>query len=146
MASPAEAKVCVLERDKLGFTAGAKMVVPGVKDVGEAVRLVGRGEILDAAEVRAGLARSFGADVCCPLVFGIHLRTVCEAAWDELEAGASVGEVVPFWRVVDPGSRLGGKLRCGREWLVGMRAGEVGHSPVMLANGDSSAKFPTANY
>jgi hypothetical protein len=52
------------------------------------------------------------------------LRTVAEAAWDQIEAGTPVTQVAPFWRVVDPASPLAKKLRAGSEWITQQRAAE----------------------
>jgi hypothetical protein len=49
---------------------------------------------------------------------------VAEAAWDEIEAGAPISEVAPFWRVVDPKSPLAKKLRAGSTWIEQQRLAE----------------------
>lgn len=115
-----------MEKAKLGHPVGAKMLIPSLEDVAAAVRAVPAGVVGDGKAVRQGLAESFGADVCCPFAWGKHLRAIGDEAWESLGAGASVGDVVPFWRVVDPGSTLGKKLACGSEWLKATRDGEVG--------------------
>jgi hypothetical protein len=73
------------------------------------------GQLLDA--IRSAMPIELGvfsgivcpstrADATCPVSTSFFLRTVAEAAWDELEGGKSTSEVAPFWRVVDPKSPL----------------------------------------
>lgn len=47
------------------------------------------------------LAGAHEAQVTCPIQTGYHLRTVAEAALQELQGGALLGSVTPFWRVID---------------------------------------------
>jgi hypothetical protein len=79
-------------------------------------------------QVRRELAALHGADACCPVSTAIFLRTVAEAAWDEIEAGKPATEVVPFWRVVDPKSPLAKKLRAGSQWIEQQRLAEAAAS------------------
>ncbi len=74
--------------------------------------------------MRRELAAMHGADAACPVSTAIFLRTVAEAAWDEIEAGKPASEVAPFWRVVDPKSPLARKLRAGADWIEQQRAAE----------------------
>jgi hypothetical protein len=68
-------------------------------------------------QVRLELAALHGADATCPVSTAIFLRTVAEAAWDEIGAGKATTEVAPFWRVIDPKSPLAKKLRAGVQWI-----------------------------
>jgi hypothetical protein len=74
--------------------------------------------------MRRELAAMHGADAACPVSTAIFLRTVAEAAWDDIEAGKPVTAVAPFWRVVDPKSPLAKKLRAGSSWIEQQRAAE----------------------
>jgi hypothetical protein len=82
------------------------------------------GETREIQQVRRELAAAHGADAACPVSTAIFLRTVAEAAWDEMEAGGPVSEVAPFWRVIDPKSPLAKKLRAGGTWIEQQRAAE----------------------
>jgi hypothetical protein len=75
-----------------------------------------------AQQMRQELAKLHGADATCPVSTAIFLRTVAEAAWDEIESGVPTSEVAPFWRVVDPKSPLAKKLRAGGAWIEQQRA------------------------
>jgi hypothetical protein len=83
------------------------------------------GETRSVQQMRRELARQHGADDTCPVSTAIFLRTVAEAAWDRIEAGTPVPDVVPFWRVVDPESPLARKLRAGSQWIAQQRAAEL---------------------
>ncbi len=116
------AKVCVMDRPRLGFPAGAKMLIPTPADVLEVVNQIPSGSVTTPVELRKTLALNADADVTCPLVTGIFLRIIAEIALEELGAGKT--EVAPFWRVIDPKSPLAKKLTCGPEFLIQRRATE----------------------
>ena len=40
-------------------------------------------------------------------------KNCCNASYEELSLGIDISEVAPFWRVVDPDSKLAKKLNCG---------------------------------
>ena len=61
----------------------------------------------------------------CPVSTAIFMRILAEAAWDDMNAGKSVGEVTPFWRVIEPGSPIAKKLRATEAWLRKQREAEV---------------------
>jgi hypothetical protein len=82
------------------------------------------GETREIQQMRRELAAIHGADATCPVSTAIFLRTVAEAAWDEIEAGVPATQVAPFWRVVDPKSPLAKKLRAGGSWIEQQRAAE----------------------
>lgn len=84
------------------------------------------GETREVQQMRRELAALHGADATCPVSTAIFLRTVAEAAWDDIEAGVPASDVTPFWRVVDPGSPLAKKLRAGGAWIAQQRAAERG--------------------
>jgi len=54
------------------------------------------------------------------------LRISAEAALEELAEGKSLDEVAPFWRVIDPDSKLAIRLTVGPEWVAAQRAAEAG--------------------
>jgi alkylated DNA nucleotide flippase Atl1 len=75
------------------------------------IRKVPRGKVVTLIELREKLARAAGADVTCPLVSGIFVRIVAEAAEEDARAGRS--RVTPYWRVVRDDGRLFEKLPGG---------------------------------
>jgi hypothetical protein len=114
-----------LDKDFAGVSAGASLLISCPTEVEAYLKTqVPAGETREIQQVRRELAAMHGADATCPVSTAIFLRTVAEAAWDEIQAGAPATEVAPFWRVVDPKSPLAGKLRAGRVWIEQQRAAE----------------------
>jgi hypothetical protein len=114
-----------LDKDFAGVPAGSKLLISCPIEVEDYLRTgVPPGETRSIQQMRRELAARHGADAACPVSTAIFLRTVAEAAWDRLEAGAPTAEVAPFWRVVEPGSPLAKKLRAGSDWIAQQRAAE----------------------
>lgn len=79
------------------------MLIPKPLDVDALIRKVPRGKVLTLTGLREKLARAAGADVTCPMVAGMFVRIVAEAAAEDVREGKS--RVTPWWRVVrDDGS------------------------------------------
>jgi len=87
------------------------MLIPSPLDVDAAIRKVPRGKVVTMTRLREKLARSAGVDTTCPLMAGMFLRIVAEAADQDLRAGKS--RVTPYWRVVRDDGRLFEKLPGG---------------------------------
>ena len=66
----------------------------------------------------------YKADKTCPVTTGIFLRIVSEASYMELKQGKVIDEVTPFWRIVNPKSKLANKLECGIEFIEKQRENE----------------------
>ena len=86
---------------------------------------VAYGQTIAVPALRLALAKDRGAEATCPLTASIFLRIAAEAAWDEMEAGAALANITPFWRAVDPKSDLARKLRCGPDWIAHQREMEA---------------------
>ena len=115
----------ILDKDFAGVPAGAKLLISCPLEVAEYLKAnVPPGETREIQQLRRELAAAHGADAACPVSTSIFLRTVAEAAWEEIEAGVPVAEVAPFWRVIDPKSPLAKKLRAGGTWIEQQRAAE----------------------
>jgi hypothetical protein len=116
----------VIDKPFAGIPAGTRLLISSPAAVSAFVtRRLPAGQTMSIPELRAALARDAGAQATCPLTTSIFVRIAAEAAWDELEAGAALAEVTPFWRVVDPDSALAKKLRCGPQWVAQQRAAEL---------------------
>ena len=118
-----------LDKDFAGVPAGSRLLISCPIELEDYLRKhVPVGTTKEIQQVRRELAALHGADACCPVSTAIFLRTVAEAAWDEIEAGKPATEVVPFWRVVDPKSPLAKKLRAGSQWIEQQRLAEAAAS------------------
>lgn len=114
-----------LDKPFAGVPAGARLLISCPVQLEDYLRhQVPVGTIKEIQQVRRELAALHGADATCPVSTSIFLRTVAEAAWDDMEAGRSAADVAPFWRVVDPASALAKKLRAGSLWIEQQRLAE----------------------
>ena len=101
------------------------MLIPTALEVDAMIRKIPRGEVCTLAQIRKRLARWHNADVTCPLVAGIFLRIVAEAAEEDRVAGRP--DITPYWRVVREDGRLNAKFPGGVEGQA-ERLREEGHT------------------
>lgn len=119
----------VLDKDFAGVAAGSVLLISCPMEVDAYLRTqVPPGQTRNIPQMRHELAAAHGADAACPVSTAIFLRTVAEAAWDDIEAGVPASDVAPFWRVVDPQSPLAKKLRAGPAWIEHQRQSELAGS------------------
>ena len=88
------------------------MLIPTALEVDGMIRKIPRGQVSTLAQIRKRLARWHDVDVTCPLVTGIFLRIVAEAAEEDRLAGKS--EITPYWRVVSQDGRLNTNSQAAR--------------------------------
>jgi alkylated DNA nucleotide flippase Atl1 len=88
-----------------------QMLIPRPLDVDAVIRHVPRGKLVAPNQIREKLAREAGADVTCPMVVGIFVRIVAEAAEESAREGKS--RITPYWRVVRDDGKLFEKLPGG---------------------------------
>ena len=117
-------EVKLLDFDVAGLKRGTTMLVSSPSELAAYLRTIPPGQTHSVAAMRVALARAHGADATCPASTPIFLRVVAEAAWEDLEAVSDPEQIAPFWRVIEPESRLAQKLRCGAEFVAAMRQRE----------------------
>lgn len=118
---------------------GQLMLVPTARQVDDFIRSIPRGVEMDVRALRTALAVEHGAEVTCPVYTGYHLRTVSEAAYEQLERGAALADITPFWRVLNARTPTTGRLACGAEFVAEKRRSEgLAHDTGKVA--DASAK------
>jgi len=98
--------------------AGTAMFIPTPKIVDDYVRNIPEGSFIDLKQIRRELSMHYHAEMTCPIVTGISLRIISEAAFEEYQAGQNLDSITPFWRVVNPESKLAGKLACGVDFII----------------------------
>lgn len=111
-------------KDFADIKAGQKMLLTTPKDVADVISAVPNGKAIDMKSLRAKLAKKAGAEIACPVVTGIHLRTVAEVVGEQLDAGVSPGKVVPVWRAIGPKAPIWKKLENGRARFEALRRAE----------------------
>ncbi|MER8883724.1 hypothetical protein NKJ73_29130 [Mesorhizobium sp. M0074] len=103
---------------------GQPMLVPTARQVHAFIRSIPEGMDMNIRALRTALAIEHGAEMTCPVTIGYHLRTVAEAANEDLERGMALGDVAPFWRVVDASTPTTRKLSFGAAFVAAQRKRE----------------------
>ena len=118
------AAIKTLDKAFADMPEGSRMMIASPEIIDRYVRNLSPGQFITPKELRADLADSHKAEHTCPVTTGIFLRVVAEAAWEQHLAGVPKEDITPFWRVIDQGSPLAGKLACGRECIRTQRTSE----------------------
>jgi hypothetical protein len=113
-----------IEKSFADIPAGASMLIVTPQMVDAAVRKIPFGKSLEQVEIRKILAKKYSAQYACPVTTGIALRVVSEFSFVEHQAGRELAEITPFWRAVNPTSKLAEKLECGIPFLLERRKAE----------------------
>ena len=113
-----------LEYDFAGIKAGSMMFMGTPLIVDEFIRKIPFGITRTVPAMRNELARRNKCDATCPVSSAIFVRMVAEAALEEIEEGKTVDEVSPFWRILEGGDKISGKLNCDPNWIDQQRAME----------------------
>ena len=92
------------------ITEGSKMLVATPLIINSYIKKVPFGTVTNLSSLRDDLALEFQVDKTCPVSTAIFLKIVANASYEELSLGIDISEVAPFWRVVDPDSKLAKKL------------------------------------
>ena len=120
--------VVMLHTDFAGVKAGNTMLISSPGEIANYVARIPRGETRTMDRLRNELARKAGANAMCPVTAAIFLRVVAEVALTDLSEGKALDQVVPFWRVVTPESKVAQKLSCGPDdvaHLIALDQGQV---------------------
>ena len=103
---------------------GSKMLVATPLIIDSYIKKIPFGTVMNLSTLRDDLAHEFQVDTTCPVAAAIFLKIVANASYEELSLGIDISEVAPFWRVVDPDSKLAKKLNCGIEFIINQRINE----------------------
>lgn len=119
-----DSKTVVLHADFAGIKKGQKMFVGTPKIIDTYIRNIPYGETRTIARLRNEIARRRKCDAMCPVSTAIFIRIAAEAALERLNAGADLETVTPFWRLVEPDSKIARKLLVDDTWIADRRAAE----------------------
>jgi hypothetical protein len=120
--------VVMLHADFAGVKAGNTMLISSPGEIANYLSRIPHGETRTIERLRNELARKAGANAMCPVTTAIYLRVVAEVALTDLAAGKRLDEVVPFWRVVTPDSKVAQKLSCGPDHVAHLIALDRGEA------------------
>lgn len=112
-----EPHVVTLPSDFAGVKAGMQMLISSPGEIANFVARIPQGEFRTIARLRSDLAHRANADAMCPVTTAIFLKVVAEVSLADLASGKQMSEVVPFWRIVAPTSKLAAKISCGRDGI-----------------------------
>ena len=124
-------KIKTIDKKFADITEGSKMFIATPLIIDEYVKRIPFGKSTQLTTMRDNLAIKYKADKTCPVTTGIFLRIVSEASYMELKQGKEIDEVTPFWRIVNPNSKLANKLECGIEFIEKQRENEGKFSSVL---------------
>jgi hypothetical protein len=118
-------KTVVLHTDFAGLKAGTVMYVgsPGV--IANYIARIPRGETRTIERMRNELARRNNASATCPVSTAIYLKVVAEVALSDLSNGKPPSGVVPFWRLIEPSSKIAKRLSCDSAMIADYRSMEA---------------------
>lgn len=125
LADKKEPKVVELAKPFGGMQPGQMMYVATPAIVAEYLRKIPEGEVRTMPQMRAELAAANDCDGTCPLSTAIFLRVASEAALEDLGEGRDPTQVIPFWRGVEPDSKVAQRLPVEPDWIAGKRAAEL---------------------
>ena len=118
-------KIKTIDKKFADIPEGSKMFIPTPRIIDDYIKHIPFGKSTELSTMRNDLATDYQADKTCPVTTGIFLRIVSEASYEELKLGKGIEEVTPFWRIVNPKSKLANKLECGAEFINKQRGNEV---------------------
>lgn len=94
------------------------MLIATPQIIDQYIKNIGFGKRISSKTMRKDLALEYNAEYTCPITTGIFLHIVAEANYEKLQKGASIKEITPFWRVIEPDSPLAKKLSFGQDFLL----------------------------
>ena len=118
-------KIKTIDKKFADIPEGSKMFIATPRIIDDYIKQIPYGKSTELSTMRNDLAIEYQADNTCPVTIGIFLRIVSEASYEELKSGKGIEEVTPFWRIVNPKSKLANKLECGAEFINKQREREV---------------------
>ncbi len=109
-------KIKTIDKKFADIPEGSKMLIASPPIIDEYVKSINYGKFVEPIKMRDDLAKQYQADKTCPVTTGIFLRIISEASY--LEFGIGIDTITPFWRIVDPKSKLASKLTCGIDFII----------------------------
>ena len=93
------------------------MLIASPPIIDEYVKSIDYGKFVEPIKMRDDLAKQYQADKTCPVTTGIFLRIISEASYEEYDNGIDLDAITPFWRMVNPYTKLACKLACGIDFI-----------------------------
>ena len=116
-------EIKTIQKNFWGHVPGSKMLIPTPLIIQEYINHIESGNISEVETMRNDLAIEYGADFTCPMTTGIFLRIVAEYNYENLSKKGT--EISPFWRIIDPNSRLSDRLSFDKKIIINKRNEEI---------------------
>ena len=107
-----------IPKDFADLKAGQMMLLPTALMVNDYIKTIPFGHKKSMKMLRTDLAILYHADVTCPIVAGIHLKTVSELAYEHYMMGKDITDITPFWRVMDEKIPTLKKLSFSKDFVI----------------------------
>jgi hypothetical protein len=117
-------KMVVLDKDFAGIKAGSRLFVATPQIIDDYIRRIPEGQTRTIERLRNELAQKHQCTATCPVSTAIFVRISAESALEELAEGKVLHSVAPFWRLIDPDSKVAARLTIDSEWIAAQRAAE----------------------
>jgi alkylated DNA nucleotide flippase Atl1 len=114
------------------------VVIPAPMEVNELMRRVPEGKLTTINEIRAALAKKYGATIGCPITTGIFASIAANAAAEQRQEGKK--DITPYWRTLKTGGVINEKYPGGVEEQKKILEKE-GHTVIQKGK-----KYVVANY
>ena len=108
---PVQPKLVPISEGMAKRFGNGMMLIPTALQVDAMIRKIPYGQLSTLAQIRQRLAQWHRVEMTCPLVTGIFLRIVAEAAEEDRHDGKT--DVTPYWRVVRDDGELYAKFPGG---------------------------------
>ena len=115
-------KIKTIQKNFWGHAVGSKMLIPTPVMIQEYINHIESGDVSDVEIMRNDLAVEYGADFTCPMTTGIFLKIVAEYNYELSQKGL---EICPFWRIIDPNSKLSDRLSFDTNFIISKRDHEA---------------------
>lgn len=93
------------------------MLMPSQQLLEDTLRGLPAGVAADLATLRSRMTELAGAEACCPVTTQRGLLAIAEDQVTRFADGAPRGDLVPFWRVIDPGRPLARRVAGGADFV-----------------------------
>jgi len=93
------------------------MLVATPAIVADYIRKIPLGKTRTIEQMRRDLAKRRRCDAACPVSTAIFMRIAAEAAIEEMNAGKSPEQTIPFWRLISSKDKVAKKLAVDPVWI-----------------------------
>lgn len=119
-----EPKIKRIDFDFADIPANSNMFIATPQIIDNYIKQIPKGKNVTVQTIRKDLAIENRADYTCPVTTGIFLRIVAEANFEKFQQANSLKDITPFWRVIEPNSKLSKKLTFGQDFIADQREAE----------------------